>query len=180
MKKRNQINIYKIISIILSIVVLIGAVYVFQKNGMRDRDRQRVSDLRNIAYALNLYQKKFGQYPTCITPAEHCVTNLQSSGFTDLNFLDPKTHILYSYAALGKDSQCTAYHLGASLENKKSAALLTGDDQQAGHICTGSAPDFSGLSYAPGGHQCDTSIGVPQPTDDKYGETCYDLYSESH
>lgn len=91
---------------------------------------------------------------------------------------DPLTKLDYSYAAIGTSTLCTSVHIGTSLGDKTNRALLSGADapaKGASFLCTGSLPDFSGLSYAVAGQPCNATAGTPQPTNAANGETCYDV-----
>jgi hypothetical protein len=142
----------------------------------RDRDAIRLSDIGQIRNALDDYYADYHTYPPCLYASATC-RSLEGSSAMIAVPKDPLTNIDYSYAAIGKGSVCTAYHLGTSLERTISQALLTGSDvppHPDADLCKGSAKDFSGLSYAPGGQPCDTLPGIAQPTDSPHGESCYD------
>jgi type II secretory pathway pseudopilin PulG len=164
------------------IVLLAGALagvvlHNFYDDQERDRDAVRIADISTIRAALAQYKADHDSYPPCLYKTQNC-TSLEGSSAMNRVPTDPLTGLGYGYAALGSGESCVSYHLGISLERTASQALLTGSDappEAASALCTGSAPDFSGLSYAPGGHPCDEAVGVAQPTDDPHGETCYDV-----
>jgi len=163
--------------VVIAIIGILSSVVLASLNSARvkARDSGRISQLRQIRYALELYYDKNGNYPTCLKAGGSCTTVLEGSGFMSSIPSDPLSGLSYSYAARGSGTNCNSYHLGASLEDKNNKALLSGADATILPVCTGSYPGFSGLSYAAGGQQCNTVVGTPQPTALATGETCYDL-----
>jgi hypothetical protein len=168
----------ELIIIILLAIVLAYVLITDHRDALaKDRDAVRVSNINQIHYALYQYYDQMGTYPPCLYKTKGCKSLEGSVAMTEVP-KDPSTDLPYAYTALGHGNYCNNYHVGTSLERKASQALLAGSDaapEPASSLCTGSSPDFSGLSYAPGGHPCDTSVGTAQPTDDPNGETCYDL-----
>ncbi len=145
----------------------------------KDRDALRLAELNTIQAALVQYAYKYGAYPACLYTTKDCASLEGNVGMTVVP-RDPLTNLPYSYAAYNKNggSTCTGYHLGASLERKGSQSLIAGADappKSDALLCSGSAKDFSGLSYAPGGQLCGLEVGVAQPTTSEKGESCYDV-----
>jgi hypothetical protein len=172
---------FKILEMILfaSMALALGIVAVesIKDNQEKDRDATRISDVSDIRAALNEYYAANNTFPSCLYKYGDC-RSLEESGFMDSVPRDPSTSADYTYAAIGSGSMCKTYHLGTSLERSESQALLTGSDappEITADLCTGSQPDFSGLSYAKGGEQCNVLAGTAQPTNAKDGETCYDV-----
>lgn len=164
--------------VVIAIIGVLSAVVLASLTGARSqaRDSKRVSELKQIKYALELYYNTNFQYPTCLYVASGCTTTLQNSVFMKNVPKDPLTGVNYSYAANGSGTSCSSYHLGASIENKTNNKVMqTGADAAPDPICTGSPADFSGLSYAAGGQLCNTTAGVAQPSALATGESCYDL-----
>lgn len=164
--------------VVIAIIGLLSAIVMASLSSARSRgrDAKRFSELRQIQYALALYFDANGKYPTCLYVATGCTTTLQNSVFMKNVPKDPLTGVNYSYAANGSLTNCTSYHLGASVENAtNNKQMQTGNDATPQPICSGSPNDFSGLSNAPGGQMCNTSVGVAQPTPLGTGETCRDL-----
>lgn len=164
--------------VVIAIIGILSAIVMASLNSARDkaRDSARVSDIRQIQYALELYYDANGKYPTCLFAGGSCGTTvLNGSAYMKTVPKDPGTGLQYSYAALGSGASCTSYHLGTSLESKANRALQSGADSTPKAACTGSAADFSGLSYAAGGQLCNTTAGTAQPTNAANGETCYDV-----
>ena len=168
------------------LVVCIGyyqsSLYLAQQS--KDRDAIRISDVRQVRAVLEQYYLTYHHYPNCVYHQSGC-TSLEGTALLPEAPRDPLTNLPYTYSASasGSGSTCTTYHIGASLERTASQALLTGSDAppkaQKG-LCKGSAPDFSGLSYAKGGYPCNAEVGTAEPTDAANGETCYDLVSRTH
>lgn len=165
--------------VVIAIIGILSAVVLSSLNTARvkARDANRVSELRQIEYALNLYFSVNGQYPACLYPGGACTTTLQGSVFMKSVPKDPLSGLGFSYAAIGSGASCSGYHLGVSLEDKKHPALQSGADAPTSGICTGSLADFSGLSFTAGGQLCDATAGTPQPTILANGETCFDVKS---
>lgn len=163
--------------VVIAIIGTLSSVVIATTNSARlkGRDSTRVSSVRQIRYALELYFAKFAQYPTCLKPGGSCTTTLQGSGFIASIPVDPLTGLSYSYAATGSGTNCTGFHLGTSLEDKNDKILLSGADAAIKTICTGSLADFSGLSYTAGGQLCDATAGLPQPNGASNAESCYDV-----
>jgi prepilin-type N-terminal cleavage/methylation domain-containing protein len=115
---------------LLSTVVL-ASLTTARKKG---RDTKRISDVKQLQIALELY------YPTAINTA-----NLVTPGYIATVSTDPSTNAGYSYAALGSGTSCSSYHLGALLENTTHTVFSSDVDAPASDaICTGSAANFGG------------------------------------
>jgi prepilin-type N-terminal cleavage/methylation domain-containing protein len=163
--------------VVIALIGILASVILVALNTARTKgqDANRVSEVRQIQYALALYYDTNGNYPTCLYPGGSCTTTLQSSTFMKTVPKDPLTAIGYSYAANGAGANCSSYHLGVSLADKKNPALRSGADAPPVAVCTGSAADFSGLAYTAAGVACDTTAGTAQPTNAADGETCFDI-----
>ncbi len=171
--------------VLVVVLVLLGAGLLAsntQSSAERERDAERIADIRGVRSALEQYYLTYGRYPHCLYAKAGC-ESLEGTNLLPTAPRDPLTNLDYNYSASGSASTCRAYHLGGSLERTASQALLTGADappKAQSALCAGSEPDFSGLSYAKGGQPCDASAGIAQPTSVKNGETCYDLISRTH
>ncbi len=164
--------------VVVAIIAVLASIVMAVLNGgrVKTRDSARISTIRQISYALELYYyANNSQYPQCLYPGGSCVTTLNGSSYMKTVPKDPLTGVGYSYAATGSGSNCSGYHLGASLEEKTNRALLVGADASPLSVCTNSAADFSGLSYTAAGQLCDTTVGTAQPTAASNGESCYDV-----
>ncbi len=165
--------------VVIAIIGILAAIILpaLGGNSTKARDAKRVSELRQIRYALELYYGANGKYPACLYSSV-CAASLQGSPYMPTPPKDPSSAAAnYSYSATGIGANCTAYHLGASLEVKPNSAFAGDVDAtiaaQTAALCTGSAAKFSGLSAAAGGSVCaitDVGNGTNNGT-----ETCYDL-----
>ncbi len=177
-----------IIGILASIIL--ASLSTAQAKG---RDARRISDVKEIQLALELYYDANGSYPITIYEKNGSVgtSPLISGGYISVMPFDPKYSTAcsadgnagcYSYTALctsANPSTPISYHLGATLETNNSAlssdtdgvAIPSGDT-----VCTGSSPSsgFSGLSYAAAGAACNTTAGNAYPGTPNT-ETCYDV-----
>jgi len=155
-----------------------GYINTFYQTKEKARDALRLSDTDQIQAALlQYYTTHNNTYPPCLYKTNGC-PSLEGTKEMTIVPKDPESGLGYSYVTFGKGSVCTGYHLGISLERKASQALLTGSDappEPSSKLCSGSAPDFSGLSFVKGGQPCNLIAGTPQPTDAANGETCYDI-----
>jgi type II secretion system protein G len=123
---------------ILGLLATIVAVSLTSARA-RARDSRRVSDVRQIELALELYYAAHEQYPDSSTSG---LGALVSEGFLNMTAFpeDPNTGNKYCYA-VGTDSSLASsrqrqyYHIGAVLENTDSDML--GDDLDYESISTG-------------------------------------------
>ena len=124
--------------VVIAIIAILSSVVLASLNSARQkaRDARRISDLKQIQLALELYFDSNANYPTS--------TDALVPTYIAANPTDPTTGSAYSYAALGSGSTCSSYHLGATLENTTHTALSSDLDASAGTACTGSASDFAG------------------------------------
>ena len=174
--------------VVIAIIGVLASVIILNVNQSRSlaRDSVRVSDIKQIRYALELYLSDNGQYPKCLFTSGSCTTALNGSVHMSTIPKDPSTGQAYTYFALGS-TQCTGYHIGAVLENKKNAVLLTDSDsthkpntQKCGYnTADASLNDFHGLSYDIAGGKCikvvSPDVAYAQPTTEANGENCYDI-----
>lgn len=124
--------------VVIAIIGILSSVVLASLNTARakGRDARRVSDIKQIQLALELYaDQNLGRYPTALSAvAPTYISTLPK---------DPSTNIDYFYAALGTGGSCVGYHIGAVLEQNN--PVLTGDrDASAATACTGSPSDFGG------------------------------------
>ncbi len=113
---------------ILGLLATIVAVSLTSARA-RARDARRVSDIRQIELALELYYAAHQEYPTS-TP----YTKLRNEGFLNMSAdpADPKTGIAYCYASGAVSGTATHptqyYHIGTELENSDSDMLCQDRD----------------------------------------------------
>lgn len=162
--------------VVIAIIGILSSVVLASLNSARKkgRDARRISDIKQLQLALELYYDANGQYPTQLDTA-HMVT----PGYIAALPFDPSSTVActdgtqvscYEYAGLGGTS-CTGYHLGATLETAGHTALSSDADAAAGTVCAGtsqtpaaSAADFAGAAATCGAAA--TSDGL-----------CYDVKS---
>ena len=165
--------------IAMAIIGILAAAIIGTMSSARQRgrDAQRITDLKRIQVALNLYYDANDRYPAAIGPAASSV--LVSGGYMETLPVDPSSGAMYSYAAYvtsaGNAALCSSYHLGADLESSTHAGLAADADAttltaSAGETvispavtaCTGSSADFHGTDSG----KCNSS---------STGVACYDV-----
>lgn len=181
-KKGKAINGFTLIEllVVIAIIGVLASIVLASLNNARrkSRDARRITDVKQIQLALELYFDGTGAnaYPP---------SNANACGAAELGGLQalttPNVYIpqvprdplsngsnnCYAYAAPA--APATTYHLGATLEDITNNAL-TGDADLAS---AGWAGDFSGLDANGPGLECDAvAPGTAQPGGT---ETCYDL-----
>ncbi len=170
--------------IVIAIIGILTAVILSVTTSARikGRDAHRVSEIRQIRYALEQYRLVNGQYPRCLTAHGSCLSGnaLAGTAFMKTVPVDPLTRAPYAYAAIAAvagGTPCTSYHLGTTLEDRSNASLRTGADAvPTANICLNSDNDFSGLAYqSNSSFQCTGVAGIAQPTSVSNGESCYDV-----
>jgi prepilin-type N-terminal cleavage/methylation domain-containing protein len=105
--------------VVIAIIGLLSSVVLASLASARTkaRDARRISDIKQLKIALELYNDKYSTYPSAISGTE-----LTTDGFMGVNPKDPKTQALYFYdMAVGGNSYC----LGANLETSGHSALLS-------------------------------------------------------
>lgn len=143
--------------VVVGIIAVLGAVILPNINSARlkSRDSKRVSDVKQIQLALELYFNINRSYPNSsqVFPADLSQSVLVTSGLISSIPKDPLTGG-YFYVALSNTggSSCVRYHLGASLEQNNSSIMNEAKVQSSGAYpaCTGeTGSDFSGGTSAP-------------------------------
>lgn len=139
--------------VVMAIIGILSAVVLTSLNTARQkgRDAKRISDVKQIQLALELYFDANSQYPGTIGDTSSSV--LVTNGYIASLPTDPSNNAVYTYvpyAAVSNPGVCTGYHLGASLE-ATSAATDSDVDLTATpaglQVCTqapGGTADFSG------------------------------------
>jgi len=124
--------------VVIAIIGILSSVVLASLNSARQksRDANRISDIKQIQLALELYYDSNNNYP--VTIATVVPTYLAQIP------LDPQSGAAYSYAALGSGATCSSYHLGATLEQTGHTVLAADADAAAGTACTGGGTDFAG------------------------------------
>ncbi len=168
-------TLIELLVVIAIIGILAGIILASLGNSkVGAADAKRVSELRQIQYALDLYFNLNGSYPCALYTGGACAnaSTLQAGiGGMPRVPLDP-TGAQYTYIGLGSGATCTSYHLGASLAANTNPVLRGDKDATATTACTNGGTDFSGLSASAGGAVCSATAGTAQPSGT---ETCNDL-----
>lgn len=154
--------------LVISIISILSSIVMASLNQARGRarDAQRLSDVRQLRNALEMYFGKYEGYPGA-------TSSLQSSGFVPKFPVPPigAGQTQYSYGAFGQTAACSKgmiYHLGVALEDASNEALRTDRDAVQGgsagytNLCTGGV-SFNGNASACTG----VTAVIPDP--------CYDV-----
>lgn len=157
--------------VVMAIIGILSGVVLTSLNGARQkgRDARRISDIKQLQLALELYYDSKGYYPDTIGPAGP-TSPLVDEGFIASIPTDPSTNTLYSYTPYASSlnlAVCTGYHIGASLESGITHTVLQNDADVAtgGTLCTAGTPvDFDGADSDP-------CVGTD------IGTACYDARS---
>ncbi|HEY9584158.1 MAG TPA: hypothetical protein VJI33_01055 [Candidatus Paceibacterota bacterium] len=162
MKTKLKIKLLEVL-IAVFIIGIVGAVVAFLLNiiKIQSADAKRISDINQIAKALELHYDKNAYYPDRLD-------DLVSAGFLSAVPIPPPggEQIFYAYVPLGENSICTGYHLGASMETNYREIIGNDTDAYPSKTCAGAGPDFDGTAI-----NCE--IGVLGEGDGK--GNCYDL-----
>ncbi len=169
--------------VVIAIIGILASIVLVSLGGARSkgRDAKRVSEIRQIKYALEVYYSDNGRYPCALYTGGACTFTLQGSPAMSSPPRDPSSNLGYSYAAFG-GTTCTSYHVGTSLETYAGHVALTNDADKLTTtaptgLCTNSAADFSGTGttiVSSSASACNTTAGTAQPAGGAT-ETCYDL-----
>ena len=138
--------------VVIAIIGILSSVVLASLNDARknSRDAKRVSDIKQIQLALELFYDAQSSYPTtsASVPISNGLDKLVPI-FMPSQPKDPSTGNSYFYAATGAGTgggnlQCPSYHVGATLENKSHAIFSDDVDSAAGTACSGT--DFDGTN----------------------------------
>jgi len=150
--------------VVIAIIGILSSVVLVSLGGARAkaRDARRVSDIKQIQNALELYFSTYGQYPrasefkkgddnlTATPPVRYL-----SPKFMPIMPTDPVSDGSYKYVGIklssdtGTVTRCVGYHLGAVLEEAASGAPILQTDADAtvnANLCsdTPAQVDFDG------------------------------------
>ncbi len=149
--------------VVIAIIGILASIVLVSLNSARERarDARRLSDIRQLQSALEMYFDRNSGYPASSSA-------LQTAGLVAKVPNPPSGtgQTVYSYSAL--NTGCTSYHLGAILEDGSNSAITTDIDAAAGTNCTGSAADWAGTDT--GTDICGTTVDT---TGGNY--VCYDV-----
>ncbi|MEK7645104.1 MAG: type II secretion system protein [Patescibacteria group bacterium] len=153
--------------VVIAIIGILSSVVLASLNTARakGRDARRVSDIKQIQLALELYaDQNLGRYPTTLCTGTGCVAPTYISTLPT----DPSAGASYAYAALGATS-CTGYHLGAILEQNNPTLTGDADGVSTTGVCPSGGTNFAGLSSA-----CTTASAVADNANDR----CFDVVNQ--
>jgi len=128
--------------VVIAIIGILSSVVLASLNSARKngRDARRVADIKQIQLALELY---FDANPTTGYPV--ALTGLVSN-YMQIMPKDPSTQANYSYVAIGSSTNCSSYHLGATLEVSTNIALPGVNANSTGSSCQGVGGGFDGTA----------------------------------
>ncbi len=142
--------------VVIAIIGILASIVLASLSGAkaRGRDAKRVSDIKQLQLALELYYDANQNFPAA-SPITVGNTTLTAAGYISVVPLDPSNQAAYhyvAYALTATPGTCVSYHLGASLEQSNTATQQDNDISAppAGYTyCTGGASsDFSGADNA--------------------------------
>jgi len=122
--------------VVIAIIGILSSVVLASLNSAREksRDAKRVSDIKQLQLALELFWDTNGEYAADLAA-------LQTGGFIPNTPTDPVGSAAYSYALLNNTTSgatctygtgvCQAYHLGADLEGSGNTTLGADTDRCA-------------------------------------------------
>ncbi len=129
--------------VVIAIIGILASVVLASLNSARvkGRDARRISDVKQIQLALELYYDKNQTYPTAAQAMSTSTSVLVTNGFISSLPVDPSTQGLYSYAALQSDgvtacttTPCPSYVVGATIEGGASATPADVDTNPIGGL----------------------------------------------
>lgn len=138
--------------VVIAIIGILSSVVLASLNSARtkSRDAKRVSDIKNIQLAMELYFDSCGQYPATLDVLENngCAGSQTLGDYLSAVPVDPSSGADYFYTGL--NANCTSYHIGSQLEDENHQVLSSDsdadEDDTAANACTGdtSNADFAG------------------------------------
>ncbi|MCR4274960.1 MAG: prepilin-type N-terminal cleavage/methylation domain-containing protein [Candidatus Campbellbacteria bacterium] len=160
--------------VVIAIIGILSSVVLASLNSAREksRDAKRVSDVKNVQLALELYFDSCGQYPDALlaTANNGCPTGVAFGDYLSAMPADPLGGV-YQYTGL--DASCTSYHIGTVLEQTGHQVLSSDSDlelsianEARADACVAVAA-FDGVSIAAGCASDATATGAT--------DLCYDV-----
>ena len=144
--------------VVISIIGLLSTIVVASLTTVRKkaRDTKRVADVKSLQLAMELYFDPNRQYPYSLAAlAPTYIPSLPK---------DPVSNGDYAFSPL--NAGCTAYHLGATLEDSTNVALSSDSDAAAGTLATACSGTVVGAVFAGGAPTCGALAGA---------DGCYDI-----
>ncbi len=133
--------------VVIAIIGILSSVVLTSLGTARakGRDARRVSDIKQIQLALELYaDQNLGKYPPTICTASGSCTAAIAPTYISTLPTDPSTNATYKYASIG--TGCIGYHLGAVLEQNNPVLIGDRDATVTSTLCSGSGADFNGVT----------------------------------
>ncbi|PIR57878.1 MAG: hypothetical protein COU71_01655 [Parcubacteria group bacterium CG10_big_fil_rev_8_21_14_0_10_38_31] len=126
--------------VVIAIIGILSSVVLASLNSARtkSRDAKRISDMKQLQLALELYFDSNSGYPSVIN-----VATLVTPGYIATIPTDPVGGGSYLYAAIG--TGCTSYHIGTTLEDA-GHTVLDSDVDATASSGTNQCPDESSSS----------------------------------
>ena len=111
--------------VVIAIIGMLSAVVIASVSGARAKgfDARRLTDIKQLQLALDLYNETNGHYPPSLLDA-----SFVDSGYIPKIPKDPTTNLNYNYAGLvgtAGPGVCGAYHLGATFQDPNNSAFST-------------------------------------------------------
>ncbi|MDO8481496.1 MAG: prepilin-type N-terminal cleavage/methylation domain-containing protein [bacterium] len=131
--------------VVMAIIGILSSIVLTSLGTSRQkaRDARRVSDIKQLQLAIELYYDANGTYP--LTIGSGTTGPLAGAGYISVIPTDPSDNDAYRYAALGDETGCYNYHLGASLEYSGNSAFSSDvDAPDTDVVCTGGGSNFPG------------------------------------
>ena len=179
--------------VVIAIIGVLASIVLASLNTARrkSRDARRITDIKQIRLALELYYDGVGAgaYPTAVASCTAAVANgleaLSANNYIPQVPRDPigaNTVNCYAYSTASAAGSKTTYHLGATLADPGNSAL--GGDKDCNDyvaapatVCAtaaGATGGFSGVGNSAEGTACNNAAGIPYGTAGNT-ETCYDV-----
>lgn len=143
LKKNNGFTITEVLVTVVIIGILAISIFVvLDYIKIKSADARRITDIKKIEKALEVYYDKYAFYPANLD-------KLVSEGFLSFVPLPPSGagQLTYTYVPLGKNKICTGYHLGASMQDKSLDNFKGDSDAYPGVPCEDAqTEDFDGTA----------------------------------
>ena len=113
--------------VVIAIIGLLASIVIASVGtaNQKGRDGRRISDVKQIQLALELYFDACSTYPTDIYAASSGCTGGIAPDYISVVPTDPLSQLKYAYVALvgnGTSGSCGSYHLGTKLETSQSSS----------------------------------------------------------
>jgi prepilin-type N-terminal cleavage/methylation domain-containing protein len=134
--------------VVIAIIGILSSVVLASLNSARQkgRDARRISDLKQVQLALELYYDANQSYPSALTEAA-----LVTPGYIAAIPVDPGTQDPYGYDGVDADgttvctdSSCDSYVIAATLENASNSVVSNDIDTD---FSGGDGPDCTDPTY---------------------------------